>query len=131
MWLGTSLGERSQGRPYLQSDMTTAKFHPRVCMACVHLCAGPALQSDTTTANFWIAVSDVPEESGCMRYVPGSHKEPALREHKPGACVYVRTWCQRRGNEACTALHHCMFAPCLIGDMVRRGPALRKHRSLQ
>lgn len=43
----------------------------------------PPLQSDTTCANCWIAVSDVPIESGCMRYVPGTHLEKELRRHIP------------------------------------------------
>jgi len=36
------------------------------------------------TANCFVAVSDVPVEAGCMRYVPGSHKE-GLRKHKPAS----------------------------------------------
>jgi ectoine hydroxylase-related dioxygenase (phytanoyl-CoA dioxygenase family) len=38
---------------------------------------------DNGTANLWIAVSDVPVESGCMRYLPGSHLPRALRPHQP------------------------------------------------
>lgn len=45
----------------------------------------PPLDSDTTTANCWVAVSDVPLESGCMQYVAGSHLEPELRKHMPAA----------------------------------------------
>jgi hypothetical protein len=37
------------------------------------------------TANVWVAVSDVPMESGCLRYLPGSHTEAKLRPHVPGA----------------------------------------------
>ncbi|KAL6761836.1 PhyH-domain-containing protein [Haematococcus lacustris] len=35
------------------------------------------------SANCWLAVSEVPVESGCMRYVPGSHKDRHLRPHAP------------------------------------------------
>eukprot|EP00775_Hariotina_reticulata_P008238 gene8238-8428_t len=45
----------------------------------------PPLQSDTSAANCWLAVVDVDRENGCMRYVPGSHREPQLRRHKPVA----------------------------------------------
>ncbi|MEW5305588.1 MAG: hypothetical protein WDW36_008120 [Sanguina aurantia] len=45
----------------------------------------PPLASDTATANCWVAVSDVPLASGCMRYLPASNKEPSLRVHRPVA----------------------------------------------
>lgn len=46
--------------------------------------AWPELGPDcSTAANCWVAVSDVPVESGCMRYVPGSHREQNLRPHQP------------------------------------------------
>lgn len=38
---------------------------------------------DTRTASFWLAIDDVDEENGCIRFVPGSHKEPKLRESRP------------------------------------------------
>eukprot|EP00878_Enallax_costatus_P003042 GHUV01003240.1.p1 GENE.GHUV01003240.1~~GHUV01003240.1.p1 ORF type:complete len:314 (+),score=53.85 GHUV01003240.1:231-1172(+) len=43
----------------------------------------PPLQSDTAAANCWLAVSDVSQENGCLRYIPGSHREGQLRKHRP------------------------------------------------
>jgi ectoine hydroxylase-related dioxygenase (phytanoyl-CoA dioxygenase family) len=37
---------------------------------------------DPRTATCWLAVDDSTLENGCMRFVPGSHKEP-LRPHRP------------------------------------------------
>jgi hypothetical protein len=44
----------------------------------------PPLQSDTSALNCWLAVSNVTRDNGCLRYIPGSHKEAALRVHRPG-----------------------------------------------
>ncbi len=44
----------------------------------------PPLTSSTATATCWLAVSDSSVENGCMRFVPGSHKEAELRRHRPG-----------------------------------------------
>jgi phytanoyl-CoA hydroxylase len=44
----------------------------------------PPLTSSTATGTCWLAVSDSSVENGCMRFVPGSHKEPELRRHWPG-----------------------------------------------
>jgi len=38
---------------------------------------------DTRTASFWLPLDDVTRESGCMRFVSGSHLEPELRGHHP------------------------------------------------
>jgi len=38
---------------------------------------------DTRTATCWLALDDSTRANGCMRFVPGSHKEPALRPHRP------------------------------------------------
>ncbi len=38
---------------------------------------------DTRTATFWLAVDDSTIENGCMRFVPATNKEPALRPHTP------------------------------------------------
>ena len=38
---------------------------------------------DTRTASFWLAIDNVSEENGCIRFVPGSHKEEKLRECRP------------------------------------------------
>jgi hypothetical protein len=38
---------------------------------------------DTRTASFWLAIDDSTLANGCLRFVPGSHKEPKLRPHRP------------------------------------------------
>lgn len=38
---------------------------------------------DTRTATAWLAIDDADEGNGCMRFVPGSHKEASLRPHAP------------------------------------------------
>jgi ectoine hydroxylase-related dioxygenase (phytanoyl-CoA dioxygenase family) len=38
---------------------------------------------DTRTATCWLAIDDSTESNGCMRFVPGSHKEATLRPHRP------------------------------------------------
>jgi len=38
---------------------------------------------DPRTATAWLAVDEATEENGCMCFVPGSHREPALRPHRP------------------------------------------------
>lgn len=38
---------------------------------------------DTRTASFWLALDDVADDNGCVRFVDGSHREPELREHLP------------------------------------------------
>lgn len=38
---------------------------------------------DTRTATFWLALDDVADDNGCVRFVDGSHREPELREHLP------------------------------------------------
>jgi ectoine hydroxylase-related dioxygenase (phytanoyl-CoA dioxygenase family) len=49
----------------------------------------PPLKSDTSAANCWLALSNVTKDNGCLRYVPGSHLEPQLRRHRPGASKHV------------------------------------------
>lgn len=39
--------------------------------------------TDPRTASFWLAVDDSTVENGCMRFVPRSHQESALRPHRP------------------------------------------------
>lgn len=41
------------------------------------------ITTDPRTATAWLALDDATEENGCMRFVPGSHREPALRPHEP------------------------------------------------
>jgi len=43
----------------------------------------PPFTKETETATCWLAVDDSTRDNGCMRFVPGSHREPELREHKP------------------------------------------------
>lgn len=38
---------------------------------------------DTRTASFWLAIDDSTLENGCLRFLPGTHREPALRPHRP------------------------------------------------
>jgi phytanoyl-CoA hydroxylase len=38
---------------------------------------------DTRTASFWLAIDDSTEENGCIHFLPGSHREPELRRHRP------------------------------------------------
>lgn len=38
---------------------------------------------DTRTATAWLAIDDATVENGCMSFVPGSHREPELRPHRP------------------------------------------------
>lgn len=55
----------------------------------------PPFTSDVSAATCWLAVTDSTEENGCMRFVPGSQKEPNLRKHAPG---------QSLASSACLAL---------------------------
>lgn len=41
------------------------------------------ITEDTRTATFWLALDDVADDNGCVRFVDGSHREPELREHLP------------------------------------------------
>lgn len=41
------------------------------------------ITADTRTATFWLALDDVADDNGCVRFVDGSHREPELREHRP------------------------------------------------
>lgn len=41
------------------------------------------ITADTRTATFWLALDDVADDNGCVRFVDGSHLEPELREHLP------------------------------------------------
>lgn len=43
----------------------------------------PTGTPDTITATCSLALDDADAETGCLRVVPGSHKEPALRPHRP------------------------------------------------
>jgi hypothetical protein len=38
---------------------------------------------DRRTATFWLAVDDSTLDNGCMRFVPATNAEPALRPHEP------------------------------------------------
>ncbi len=52
----------------------------------------PPFTSDVSTATCWLAVTDSTRENGCMRFVPGTHKEPQLRAHAPGAAPQHTAW---------------------------------------
>lgn len=41
------------------------------------------ITADTRTATFWLALDDVADDNGCVRFVDGSHREPELRQHLP------------------------------------------------
>ncbi len=38
---------------------------------------------DTNTATLWLAIDESTTENGCMRFVPATNREPALRPHSP------------------------------------------------
>lgn len=38
---------------------------------------------DPRTATLWLALDEATEANGCLRFVPGSQREPALRPHHP------------------------------------------------
>jgi hypothetical protein len=38
---------------------------------------------DPRTATIWLAVDPATEANGCLRFVPGSQREPSLRPHRP------------------------------------------------
>jgi ectoine hydroxylase-related dioxygenase (phytanoyl-CoA dioxygenase family) len=42
----------------------------------------PTTTPDTRTATAWLAIDDSTPQNGCMRFVPGSNREP-LRRHRP------------------------------------------------
>ena len=43
----------------------------------------PPLETDPATTTCWLAIDDSTVQNGCMRFLPGSNKEPALRKHAP------------------------------------------------
>jgi ectoine hydroxylase-related dioxygenase (phytanoyl-CoA dioxygenase family) len=43
-------------------------------------CAPGGVDIPLWTIQFWVALDDVDEENGCMKFLPGYHREP-LREH--------------------------------------------------
>ena len=42
----------------------------------------PPCEADPRTATCWLAMDDSTRENGCMRFIPGSHRQP-LRRHRP------------------------------------------------
>ena len=38
---------------------------------------------DPETVTLWLALDDTDESNGCLRFVPGSHREAELRQHRP------------------------------------------------
>ncbi len=77
--------------------------------------------ADTATATCWLAVSNATAANGCMRFVPGSHRERALRPHAPGA---------RRPRPAprrpLPARRPGATLPCLVWPNVQWAPAARR-----
>jgi len=61
----------------------------------------PPLKSDTSAVNCWLAVVDVNRDNGCMRYIPGSHREAQLRRHKPGEISHPEVLCGLQQQESC------------------------------
>ena len=45
----------------------------------------PTGTPDTRTVTCSLALDDATPENGCLRVVPGSHREPTLRSHRPSA----------------------------------------------
>lgn len=43
----------------------------------------PPFTEETATATCWLAVDDSVRANGCMRFIPGSHNEGKIRQHKP------------------------------------------------
>ena len=68
----------------------------------------PPTKSSTATATCWLALSDSTLDNGCMRFVAGSHLEPQLRPHAPGAMPPQRhgTSCMQQSS-ACPACTVC------------------------
>lgn len=58
----------------------------------------PPLKSDIAAANCWLAVTDATLENGCLRYIPGSHLEPTLRQHRPGKDLFSPIVCRGGGG---------------------------------
>ena len=70
----------------------------------------PIAQTDTITA--WVPLSDVDEASGCMGYVPGSHRAKA---------EFVDIFQARGDGEALLARHADtppVFVRCALGDVI-------------
>ncbi|KAF8068409.1 phyhd1 [Scenedesmus sp. PABB004] len=76
----------------------------------------PPLKSDTAAVNCWLAVSDVTKESGCLRYVPGSHLEPQLRRHRPVGATRAESHALR--TDVDEAREAVVDVPCARGDVI-------------
>ncbi|KAK9818064.1 hypothetical protein WJX72_006502 [[Myrmecia] bisecta] len=75
----------------------------------------PPHTKETATATCWLAVSAATLENGCMRYVPGSHKEKELRKHEPVGKTREESHALKtilRGGDAVKAW------PCKAGDVI-------------
>ena len=70
----------------------------------------PPFKSDTDTATCWLAVDDSTVENGCMRFVPGTHKEESLRAHRPV------------GGEEGRSKAHALVTDLLASDEVKYMP---------
>eukprot|EP01094_Clydonella_sp_ATCC50884_P027426 TRINITY_DN7868_c0_g1_i1.p1 TRINITY_DN7868_c0_g1~~TRINITY_DN7868_c0_g1_i1.p1 ORF type:complete len:335 (-),score=98.75 TRINITY_DN7868_c0_g1_i1:6-869(-) len=70
----------------------------------------PPFTSRTTTTTCWLAIDDSTLENGCMRFVPGTHKEPEVRPHRPA------------GGSDGRAKAHALVTELREGDEVRYVP---------
>jgi phytanoyl-CoA hydroxylase len=71
----------------------------------------PPFTAEKATATCWLAVSDASVENGCMRFIPGTHKEKDTRPHYPVSG-------SRRES-------HALFTEVLPGDQVVNVPIRR------
>src|SRR5580704_4709613 len=69
----------------------------------------PIAEADTLTA--WIPLTDVDDETGCMGYVPGSHR---------GDLEFVDIFTKPGSGEALAARQAAepVFVPCKLGDVI-------------
>jgi ectoine hydroxylase-related dioxygenase (phytanoyl-CoA dioxygenase family) len=70
---------------------------------------------DKRTATCWLAIDDATIENGCMRFVPGSHLEPALRPHRP--LTGTRETSHTLLTDVDESVDRVRFAPIRRGDI--------------
>jgi ectoine hydroxylase-related dioxygenase (phytanoyl-CoA dioxygenase family) len=71
---------------------------------------------DTRTATTWLALDDSTVENGCMRFVPGTVKEPTLRPHVPQYGERGTGEAHALGTEL-LATDHVVTVPISRGDV--------------
>ena len=76
-------------------------------------------------ATAWIAITNVSEEAGCMRFVPGSHKQQLV----PHMTSFPRTTCFREGRKSrststrttrCSTISLRARCPCTTAEFFMR-----------